>query len=157
MFCIVEMGQPVVPWRGFRGVDPWGAGGFRAPRDGGQRLHMGCDILTLPGDSILAPIEGIISRVGLAKAGTELGSIHITGTGDYAGWHVKMFYVLHGQSVHAGDSVKKGTILGIAQDVAGFYHTAFPQRPKTMRNHIHIELRMNVDPARFFPTFEVKL
>lgn len=129
---MVKLRVPVVPYRGTRSIDDFGAGGFGAPRRKGddQYGHKGLDFRAEPGDAIVAPLAGRITRRGVAYVGSTLGSVHIE-AGDV---RCKLLYVdcLH----EVGSEVSMGDPLGAAQDVAAYH--ARPGR--TMQNHIHMEV-----------------
>ena len=136
---MVELIWPVVPYRGLRGVDRKGDGSFGSVRsqNGKKYPHKGLDILTEPGDVIVAPISGKIAHIGKAYSTGDLGSIHImSGT-----MRVKLLYVEC--SRYIGSDVVAGATIGLAQDVAGWHGGG-------MENHVHLEvyddLRL-VDPS----------
>lgn len=145
---------PVRPYRGTRGMDPWGSGVFGASRDEGGRTHAGVDCITVPGDIIVAPFPAIVSRLGLAYVGSDLASIHLTGTGDWDGWAAKILYCEPDPGL-GGRMVAMGDRLGEAQDVAGYWRKREPGHPGDMKNHVHLEIRVTetrlIDPVLHFP------
>src|SRR3990172_2757499 len=144
---------PVRPYRGVRGTDSWGAGNFGASRDGGSRHHKGLDFLTVAGDDIVSPIDGRVSRLGIAYDNSVLGSIWIDGLFEYAMWRAHLLYVK--PEIAVGMTVKAGDALGFAQDVAIYWKAREPEHSGDMKNHIHLELYnlepLAVDPAHYLP------
>lgn len=147
---MTRIGPPSLPWRGLRGVDPEGAGGFGAPRGGG-RVHDGLDFLALPGDDGVAPGEGTISHLGTAYGPTVIdpftgkpyGSIHIQGTGPYAPFYFKILYVAP-ESLILGQHVRRGQRLGTVQNIPAYYKAEGRMKP-----HVHLVVRTAADPGRF--------
>ncbi len=142
---------PVRPYRGLRGLDAWGGGGFSAPRDGGTRRHAGLDFAAAVGDAIVAPCAGTISHIGLAYPNTDLASIHLEG-GNFA---IKLLYVHPSIDTIVGLIVAQGAPIGIAQAVASYWQAVHPERGR-MTNHVHEEVRLRedghvrlVDPAAY--------
>jgi murein DD-endopeptidase MepM/ murein hydrolase activator NlpD len=125
---------------GRRGRDRWGSGSFGASRGG--RSHKGVDFVVAPGESVLSPIDGVVVRQ-LYPYGDDLRftGLEIHGSGDWAAYRVKLFYV---RKVKLG-KVKAGDPVGVAQDLEIKY--------RGMTNHIHVEVRRNgtvVDPSKLF-------
>lgn len=122
-----------------RGVDPMGSGAFGASRDGGNRLHKGLDIVSEPGQTVFAPIGGV-----LHKFSTEKGLIGVqirAGNGDVA----KVIYLR--PFLQSGSIVSKGQEIGEAVDIRPFYGDP-------ITNHVHFEAIENgshVDPATKLP------
>lgn len=110
-----------------RGCDKHGCGSFGASR--GTRKHDGIDYVAEPGQQILAPISGKVTRFPFPY-GTDLSynGIEIKNN-DYT---VKIFYMK--PSVAIGQNVVAGQVIGTAQDIAKKYSPG-------MTNHIHIEIR----------------
>jgi hypothetical protein len=140
----------VRPYRGRRDMDPAGSGVFGASRDRGGRKHLGLDLISVPGDEVVSPIFGVITKIGWAYADGKLGSIHIKGSGQHDGAEVKLLYV--SASVHVGDILKAGDPIGTAQDVAGYYDA---KDVHGMTNHVHGELKLIVDPGGYLPFLNV--
>lgn len=134
---------PTSPWRGLRGQDAAGNGAFGASRtrNGAERTHLGLDILVQPGDAILSPIDGVVTRVGKAYADGDLGSISV------AGGTVEV-KILYASGAKFRKQVKAGESIGIAQDVAAYYAA---KGVTSMKPHIHMEVRLLVDPALYLP------
>lgn len=130
---------PVLPYRGTRGLDAFGAGGFGAPRRkaGKAYQHKGLDFIAEPGDTIIAPFGAIVEPPGLAYADSNLGSVHLIGLGDWDGWLLKLLYVAQREGLK---HVAPGDPIGLAQAVAA-YHEAKTPNVGHMTNHVHLELR----------------
>lgn len=159
---------PVVPCRGFRGVDDFGAGGYGAPRRkscpncGGKRCdvceqrgfvrypHAGLDLRTQPLDRIVAPHAGRIVHVGIAYPNADLGSLHLHGES----FRSRLLYVRIASNLSRGMEVEQGGLFGSAQDVASFHEAR--SSGKRMVNHVHLDLWIRkeeawvrVDPAAY--------
>ncbi len=118
-----------------RGIDDWGDGSFGAPR--GDRTHKGIDYAADPGDEILAPIPGAVTKLGYPYAPRPSDRItyryvEIT---DYSGRRHRVFYIE--PTVNIEQHVNLGTIIGISQDIAGKYHR---DDRNSMINHCHYEI-----------------
>lgn len=105
----------------------------RIGSDGG-RTHDGVDITVTPGQIVPSPIGGEIihKRDVYGQNNMGLSSTHIRGTGKYAGFTVKIFYVDNGQ-LPLNSHVKAGDPLGPAQDIRVKYGNS-------MLPHCHYEL-----------------
>lgn len=127
-----------------RACDDRGCGHYKALRDQGKREHLGIDIRSNPGQVVLSPIEGIISKLGTAYAEDKrFKSVHIRGTGSYEGISVKLLYVSSNLSLNA--EIQRGGVLGTAQNIS--------QKYAGITNHVHLEVfnRGNrVDPTNKF-------
>jgi len=110
-----------------RQCDPFGCGAFGASR--GVRKHEGEDYAIDPGEKVLSPISGTVTRIAypyasdLSYKGVEIKNADYT---------VKIFYML--ATAKIGSTVKAGDVIGTAQDIAKKYGPA-------MVNHIHVEIR----------------
>lgn len=151
---------PVVPYRGLRGVDAHGGGGFGAPR--GSRTHQGLDFAADTGDDTVASIGGTISRIGVAYIDnpdtaldeSDLRSIHIMGSGFWRDVWVKLFYARPLDSLCLTDRVCAGGVIAHAQDR---YRYVVDKSRGQMTNHVHLEVRVKqpdgswlaVDPAMY--------
>jgi murein DD-endopeptidase MepM/ murein hydrolase activator NlpD len=132
---------PVRPYRGTRGLDAWGAGGFGAPR--GDHDHKGLDFIAHPGDEVVAPFDGVIERLGIAYPDSDLGVLVLAGQEG----RTKLLYLRPMRKV--GEVIERGIFIGVVQDVAS-YHEAKNKDLGHMTNHLHMELYVNgdlVDPA----------
>ena len=126
-----------------RGVDGQGSGEFDASR--GNRKHKGVDIISNAGDVIVSPIDGYVSKVGYRIYSTKcsyLVGVDITGTGDYEGYKIRLFYVK--SDVTEGVDVDKGDPIGKQQSLN---NNCYPQKYSngnyTMKNHVHVEVYYN--------------
>lgn len=135
---------PVVPYRGLRGVDAHGGGGFGAPR--GSRSHPGQDFAGAPGDLAVAVMLGSVSRLGMAynddpsteQDESELGSIHIFGKGEWKDMWAKLLYAKP-TNLTLGETVHPGQPLGLVQDRSAFVRDT-DKGP--MINHVHLTLKV---------------
>lgn len=117
-------GQPM------REHDAYGEGEFGASRDGGARRHEGVDYDATPGQDVVAPISGFVSKIGYAYAGdTDLKFVEVTNPA--LGYVARVFYV--DPSVELGQAVRVGGVVGTAHSLQARY-------PGGMTNHIHTEL-----------------
>ena len=126
-----------------RGTDDWGCGDFGASR--GDRTHIGEDLAANPGDEIMAPIAGTVTKLGYPypyKTGFNYRYVQIT---DYAGRNHRVFYIDPLVSVEM--HVKENTVIGIAQDISAKFSD--PKR-NPMINHVHYEIldrsKQPIDP-----------
>ena len=131
-----------------RGQDGQGDGSFGSSRDGGGRIHAGVDIITTPGDGVVAPITGklIVGNRVYANSRPNLVLVKIIGTDEYTGYTAKIFYV-EGNGYLQNTIVEKGLIIGMAQNMSVEYPPL-----GSMTNHIHFELRKNdkpIDPTPY--------
>lgn len=145
---------PVRPYRGIRQMDSWGSGVFGASRDGGGRQHAGLDCIAVPGDEVVAPFPGLVTRVGVAYPLSTLGSIHLKGSGAFEGWEAKMLYCAPDPGL-VSRVVAMGDRLGEAQDVAAYWRSQQPGHVGEMTNHLHLEILVTqprlIDPFQHFP------
>lgn len=139
-----------------RPPDDFGSGEFGASRDNGKRTHNGIDFECKPGDKIVSPCSGHVTKIGYAYADGVGGLnskepkyryIEITTKNEIT--H-RVFYVE--PKVMAGQTVTTGkTIIGTAQNIAARYSTA----KKTMNNHVHYGVKVNgehVNPEHLINT-----
>ena len=120
--------------RGLRN-DEMGSGNYGAGR--GRRYHQGYDFLCKPGQEVIAPIAGLITRTAYPYAGNRqyLGLVL---QGEWC--EVKLFYVKIKSWNLVRKRVKAGDVIGIAQDISDKYGPG-------CLPHVHLEMR--VDPALF--------
>ncbi len=111
--------------RGFDARYGWGQSG--ASRDRGRRHHQGLDVLASPGEPVFSPIDGIIFREAIPYP--PFSGLLIRGTGAYAGYEVKLFYV---DGLWCGPCLA-GSVIGYAEILA----VKYPGIP----NHVHMEVR----------------
>ena len=108
-----------------RGIDGYGSGAYRASR--GARLHNGLDFKLGAGDTMLSPVEGIVTKLGYPYAKhLEYRYVEVSN----AGLRHRFFYI--SPLLELNDKVSIGDELGISQDLSLVY-------PK-MVNHIHYEI-----------------
>lgn len=120
----------VVPYRGLRGIDGFGAGGYGAPRvhdrNGVDRTeaHLGIDLISEPGDKAVCPfLEATFVRPGFAYPWSrELALVILKEVG---GWRrtARILYVQPLTDLVPGARLKAGDQIGIAQDLTGAYAT----------------------------------
>jgi murein DD-endopeptidase MepM/ murein hydrolase activator NlpD len=122
--------------------DAYGEGEFGASRDGGARRHEGVDYDAAPGQKVVAPISGFVSKIGYAYAGdTDLKFVEVSNPA--LGYVARVFYV--DPTVEVGQAVRVGTMVGTAHSLQAKY-------PDGMTNHVHTELsgpgHHNLDATR---------
>jgi murein DD-endopeptidase MepM/ murein hydrolase activator NlpD len=113
-----------------RGEDAYGEGRFHASRDGGSRDHEGVDYVATPGQTVVAPISGYVSKIGYAYPDDqslkfveiENPALHLT---------ARAFYV--DPSVAVGDTVAVGRPIGQA-------HSLQQRYPLGITDHVHLEI-----------------
>ncbi|MET0181558.1 MAG: peptidoglycan DD-metalloendopeptidase family protein [Caulobacterales bacterium] len=118
-----------------RSVDGYGSGSFGAHRDGvrGGRAHHGADYISVPGETVRAPINGAITRIGYAyRRNVSLRFIEVRDANTQN--TARVFYVA--PTVAIGDTVFAGQEIGSAQSL----QTRYPG----ITNHVHVE----IDDAR---------
>lgn len=129
---VADLANPVQG--AMRGFDAYGSGAFGSTRDGGKRKHEGVDYVASPGQSAAAPIAGAVVRTGYAyKGDARLKFVEILNA--ETGYSARVLYVA--PTVHVGQSVAAGEIIGVVQDLSVKY-------PAGITNHVHVEIR---DPA----------
>jgi len=107
-------------------MDPTGHGYYGAKR--GNKKHRGLDLVADPGEAVISPIHGVVSKLGYPYAGNlEFRYVEITGQP----YRVRLMYVR--PDVQVGDRIFKGQPVGVVQDIAGYWN---PE----MKNHIHMEV-----------------
>ncbi len=110
--------------------DSGGDGNFGAAREGGE-VHTGLDISTSIGESIYAPISGIL-QYSQATPTNKLPGVKIIGSGDYEGYTVYMFYSKKISNLNFGDFVQQGDVVSTAVDLS-------PQYSEKVTDHIHFK------------------
>lgn len=134
-----------------RGRDCYGSGSYGAPRSHGT--HKGVDIKSDEGDIIVSPIDGYISNSGYRVYSNKcsyLIGIDVTGTGEYSGYTVRLFYVKG--TVPLNKEVKKGDPIGIQQSLQKNCYPKMENGKYCMTNHVHVELYVNgsrVNPTKY--------
>lgn len=118
--------------------DEAGDGHFGASRAGGTREHAGLDILSTPGQDVVAPFSG--ETVTLRPS----GGVGIT-TAAPTGAEVFVGYTYTTNNV-GRSQVSRGAVVGTANNMTVNYND-----PR-MQNHVHVQVRVNgqlVNPAPF--------
>lgn len=113
-------------------MDSKGSGKFNAPRGSGRK-HDGIDLVVKPGQAILAPIDGIISRRVTAYPNENYFGVEIEGRRI-----IIMLLYLRPLKGIIGSHVQKGDIIGNAQDISRRYNEG-------MTPHIHFRV-IRCDP-----------
>jgi murein DD-endopeptidase MepM/ murein hydrolase activator NlpD len=109
--------------------DAFGDGFFHAERDGGHRAHEGVDYDARPGQTVVAPIAGYVTKIGFAYPGdTRLRYVEIENP--ILKLTARALYV--DPSVHEGDTVRLGQPIGAA--------LSLQRRYPGITNHVHLEL-----------------
>lgn len=122
--------------------DAMGSGIFGASRSGGTRKHNGIDLIFAPGETVLSPITGTVTRLALPYANDPSYSGIEIKNDDY---RIKLFYI--SPAVAVGTAVNAGQAIATAQNIAAKHGGG-------MVNHVHIEVYDNrgilLDPAKLF-------
>ena len=118
--------SPVVEQQKIRGCDPEGCGYFGAPR--GSRLHNGIDVITVKGQPIKAPIDGVIERYAFPYDGDLNYKGLVIRNSKY---YIKMFYLE--PTIERGTEVNSGDVIGISQDISEKWGD-------DMTTHVHVEV-----------------
>lgn len=112
--------------------DDFGDGYFSASRDGGARRHEGVDYAGTPGQTVVAPLSGFVTKIGYAYADDQnLEFVEITNPA--LGYVARVFYV--DPSVQVGDAVHLGAPVGKLDSLQDRY--------PGITNHVHLELMQN--------------
>lgn len=127
--------------------DKWGDGSYGARRKkatGEVYAHRGVDLLCIPGQNIYAPFDSVYERIvypysdNFEYTGALLRSEKAI---------VKMLYFKPG--IKEGTRIKKGTVIGKAQDVSRYYCADDTLLEERMKPHIHFEI-VGFDPVLLF-------
>ena len=119
-------------------MDGSGDGHFGARRtrnDGKVYPHGGIDEKCEPGQPIYAPCDSVYERIAYPYSGNRK---YTGGVFRSEKVIVKCFYF--SPETKAGELVKKGDIVGIAQDISVRYNTPDTPHEKRMTPHIHTEI-----------------
>jgi murein DD-endopeptidase MepM/ murein hydrolase activator NlpD len=112
-----------------RGHDAYGDGRFHARRDGGSRPHEGVDYDATPGQTVVAPISGYVSKIGYAYPGdSRLRYVEI----ENPALHIAARALYLDPSVQVGESVQVGRPIGVA--------LSLQRRYPGITNHVHLEI-----------------
>ncbi len=127
----------------FRHNDSWGGGKFNDPR--GARKHNGIDFEVPAGSLIMAPVSGVVSKLGYPY-GDDLSYRYVQITNS-KGDKVRIFYVDPRHHLRMGSTAKKGqTIIGKCQDLTKRY-PANEDHDHHMHNHVHLEIVSRLSAA----------
>ena len=120
--------------------DSKGLGHHGAPR--GHRKHNGVDLICIPGQDILMPVDGLIARVSMPYKNDDrwLGVYIISSRIE-----IKMWYFVPNL---LGMELKAGSVIGAAQNIGEKYEGVTP--------HIHLRI-VKIDPMLLFPETDKKL
>jgi murein DD-endopeptidase MepM/ murein hydrolase activator NlpD len=110
---------------------------------------MGRDLITVPGDAILAPFDAKIARSGWAYPDGEMTLLVLEGVNEYKGWGSRILYIK--PTINAGAIVNAGDQIGTAQDLTAYYRKTHPDHVGDITNHVHLELTVPVDPTMYLP------
>lgn len=80
---------------------------YGASRDGGKRRHEGVDIFARKGTPVIAPTDGVVTRVGTGKLGGKVVWLQ-----DFKRGHSYYFAHLDSQAVKRGMKLKQGQMIG---------------------------------------------
>ena len=111
--------------------DTIGTGHFGAPRR--DRKHNGVDFLCTPGQIVISPIDGFVSRIAYPYASRTYKGLEIVGERV----SVLIFYIEPAVDIQRSH-VKAGDIIGTAQDVSKMHGNA-------MKPHVHLGIKL-LDP-----------
>jgi murein DD-endopeptidase MepM/ murein hydrolase activator NlpD len=112
-----------------RSHDAYGDGWFHARRDGGSRPHEGVDYDDQPGQTVVAPISGYVSKIGYAYPGdSKLRYVEIENPA--LRLTARALYI--DPSVQVGESVALGRPIGTA--------LSLQRRYPGITNHVHLEI-----------------
>lgn len=139
---------------GLRGCDAnYGCGYYGASRSDGTS-HAGIDIVSVPGQEVLAPISGNMwyGPYGTEASPVNANVIEIVSLDEVTS--VKIFYTSHVYPQETpGAEVQKGDVIGTANDLHDLtLHPSYGGPTSTMENHIHLEVRINgvaTDPTPY--------
>ena len=111
-------------------------------RDGGKRAHEGIDIFAKKGTPVIAPTDGVVTRVTTGKLGGKVVWMQ-----DKKRGHSYYFAHLDQQLVSPGKAVAKGDTLGTVGNTGNARYTP---------PHLHFGIYQNrsLDPVNFVKTFE---
>ena len=115
-------------------MDPMGDGHFGMSR--GAKKHNGVDFIATPGQAVFSPIDGKVVRKILAYENDSYYGIEIEGKRAT----VSLLYLQPLRGI-VGSTIKKGEIVGTAQDISKRYN-------KSMIPHIHMRID-RCDPLLF--------
>ena len=110
-----------------RGQDKFGSGEFGAPR--GDHTHHGIDYVCTNRAAILAPVDGMVTKIGYPYADDlEFRYVELT---TIDGYHHRIFYIY--PCVRDGEVIKDGQTIGYSQDLT--------ERYPGITQHCHYEIK----------------
>jgi len=112
--------------------DPAGKGHYHAPRNG--RKHNGIDYTCTPGEVVLTPVGGVVTRLGYAYA-DDLDWRYVEITRGVDNLRHRFFYVEPSKTMKVGSHVSAGAPIGVAQDIPRKYPD------QQMIAHVHHEVK----------------
>lgn len=116
--------------------------GFGAPRDGGNRAHMGIDIMAPQLTPVVAVSDGVISRVEI-ESGTAGNYIAIDHTDGWSSWYMHLNNDSYGTDDGLGIGIRPGLAVGdevTAGELIGWVGDS--GNAETSPHHLHFELHM---------------
>lgn len=123
-----------------------GSGDYGAFRSAHPSIpHQGQDFLVESGSAVYAAIDGKVRIANPYKDDPRFSGVEVIGTGKDSAYKVKAFYL--SPTVQAGQEVKRGDVIGYAQDLGIKYD------PRYTPNHTHVEVRVGgvvVNPTGYF-------
>ena len=122
---------------GIRGHDQHGSGHYGASR--GKRMHRGVDFICIPGDKVIAPTKGRITRIAYPYADPHEGLMYSGLVLKASDYEIKMFYFEPLKTVMRVE-VEEGQHIGYSQDISLKYSMMIP--------HVHLEIR-SINPELF--------
>jgi murein DD-endopeptidase MepM/ murein hydrolase activator NlpD len=114
--------------------DSQGHGYYGAPR--GARKHAGTDYICSPKQDVVAPIDGVITRIAYPYTDKKYEGVILEN--DFV--RLKIFYFIPIPRL-IGKQVRQGDVIGYAQDIRKKYGDK-------MIPHIHLEID-SIDPNLF--------
>lgn len=109
--------------------DDQGDGHFGAHRT--DHVHEGTDLIVDPGEQVLSPVNGTYYGSGNVYDDDNRYKVqHVEGEGLL----IKSMYTIPAATLKAGDHLRRGDVLGYAQDISKKWGA-------TMIPHIHVEVR----------------
>lgn len=111
----------------FRGDDPTGNGHYGAKR--GTRKHKGVDLVSVHGEDVFCPLDGVITKLGQVYSETKKFK-YIEISNDV--YRVRLMYCFP-KDIKVNQRVFECDIIGISQDISGYWNTK-------MKNHIHMQI-----------------
>jgi murein DD-endopeptidase MepM/ murein hydrolase activator NlpD len=108
--------------------DRFGFGWFGAVRDHGGRKHEGGDYVAAPGQDVIAPITGVVTKIGYAYAGDTYRYVEIVNPETQ--FEARVFYVQ--PTVKVGQAVTLGEQVGDA--------ASLQRRYAGITDHVHLEI-----------------